>query len=67
MQDGIDIDQYNLPGSPIQLVRAKGILKNIDIEYMFNAFTTGGLDERKKVSPDIIVRTNFFFWMFAGS
>ena len=53
--EGIDIDQLQLPNSPIHVVRAAGVLKNVDVHKMFESFANGGLEERQKVSPDILV------------
>ena len=53
--EGIDIDQLQLPNSPIHVVRAVGVLKNVDVHKMFESFANGGLEERQKVSPDILV------------
>mmetsp|Transcript_32165 Transcript_32165/g.54975 ORF Transcript_32165/g.54975 Transcript_32165/m.54975 type:complete len:231 (-) Transcript_32165:57-749(-) len=52
--EGIDIDQLQLPNSPIHVVRAVGVLKNVDVHKMFESFANGGLEERQKVSPDIL-------------
>ena len=44
-----------VPNSSINVVRAKGVLKNINLQAIFDAYLSGGMEERKKVNSDIYV------------
>lgn len=52
--DGVHIEQLAIPESTIHVVRANGILKNIDLDLMFHSTTHGGLEERQKINSEII-------------
>jgi hypothetical protein len=53
--DGIHIEVLAIPESSINVVRAKGVLHNINMQAVFDAYLSGGIEERKKLSSDLSV------------
>lgn len=53
--DGVHIEVLNIPESAIYVVRAKGVLHNINMDAVFNAYLHGGIEERKKLNSDVAV------------
>lgn len=58
--EGIRIEEKAIEGSSIHVVRACGILSGINLKEMLYSFAEGGLEERKKVNADIIVKIFHF-------
>ena len=56
MDGGIKIEQREVVGSSIHLIRARGVLKQIDLDKMFHDQLTGGIAVRRQLSTDILVR-----------
>mmetsp|Transcript_19047 Transcript_19047/g.73313 ORF Transcript_19047/g.73313 Transcript_19047/m.73313 type:complete len:235 (+) Transcript_19047:153-857(+) len=54
MEGGIVIEQREVPGSSIHLIRARGVLKQIDLDKMFHDQLHGGIAVRKQLSTDIL-------------
>ena len=43
------------------MVRAKGILKGVNKDQMFESLKNGGIEERRKVSAELVVSLFPFF------
>lgn len=51
--DDVKIEVLTIPDSAIYVVRANGILKNVNMDAVFDAYLHGGMEERRKVNNDI--------------
>lgn len=54
------IEQREVAGSSIHLIRARGVLKQIDLDKMFHDQLHGGIAVRRQLSTDILVGPALF-------
>jgi len=53
-EEGVVIHEKTLPDSSIQIIKAIGTLKGVDLEQLWRALYNAPLEEKKKISDDIL-------------